>query len=389
MLAAARPFAGREPVLTQEGAGRVLVQDVVARVDVPPLDNAQMDGYAVRCSDIATVPALLPVALRFAAGDAPGVLPAGAAARIFTGAPIPEGCDAVLMQEITRAQEQGVQILEAPRVGQWIRRRGDDYSEGSVVLAAGQGLRPQHLGIAAAVGVDRLWVVPRPRVALFCTGDELALPGTAPRPGCIYNSNRFVLGGLLQSLGCEVLDMGIVPDSQTATIAALERAAADAQVVISSGGVSVGEEDHVRAALESLGELQLWRIAMKPGKPLAFGRIGLAPFIGLPGNPVSSFVTFVTLVRPFLLRCLGVRDLAPLGLAMPADFERPADPIRCEFLRVRCNSAGRLEPFANQNSALLRSLAWADGLAQISAGETVTRGQAVRYLPLAELTGPP
>jgi molybdopterin molybdotransferase len=389
MLAAARPIAGVEELTTGAAGGRVLARPVSALVDVPPLDNAQMDGYAVRCADLPGVPATLPVALRIAAGQAPGILPAAAAARIFTGAPIPAGCDAVVMQEATQAQGESVVIREAPVVGQWIRRRGSDITLGSVALQAGQALRAQHLGIAASVGAAHLTVVRRPRVALFCTGDELATPGETPAPGRIYNSNRFVLAGLLQALGCEVHDLGIVPDKLAATQLALERAATGADLVLSSGGVSVGEEDHVKAALSSMGELQMWQIAIKPGKPLAFGRIGAVPFIGLPGNPVASFVAFLVLVRPFILRCMGVAAVAPRAASVRADFERAADPVRREFLRARFNDTGGLELFPSQNSALLSSVSWADGLVDLPAATAVVHGQSVRFLSFGELTGPP
>jgi molybdopterin molybdotransferase len=390
MLAAAPAIAGVEELPTEAAVGRILARPVLALVDVPPADNAQMDGYAVRCADLAAgVPAVLPVALRIAAGQAPGVLPAGAAARIFTGAPIPDGCDAVVMQEAAGAVTAGVEIREQPVPGQWIRRRGADITRGSVALAAGQALRAQHLGIAASVGAAHLTVVRRPRVAFFCTGDELTLPGETAAPGRIYNSNRYVLAGLLQALGCEVHDLGIVRDQLAATQRALERAATGADLVLSSGGVSVGEEDHVKAALAALGELQAWRIAIKPGKPLAFGRVGSVPFIGLPGNPVASFVSFVILVRPFLLRCMGASDIRPRAAGVCADFERPADPLRREFLRARLNDSGRLELFPSQNSALLSSVSWADGLVDLPAGEAVVRGQTVRFLPFGELTGPP
>lgn len=389
LLAAARPIGDVQEVATALAGGRVLARPVLARVDVPPLDNAQMDGYAVRCSDIATVPATLPVRLRIAAGQPPGVLPSGAAARIFTGAPIPAGCDAVVMQEATRSEGESVVILEAPSPDQWIRRRGIDIAEGTVALPAGRALRAQHLGIAASVGAAHLAVVRRPRVALFSTGDELAMPEEAPAPGRIYNSNRYVLSGLLRALGCEVDDLGIVPDQLEATRAVLAQAAGGADLVLSSGGVSVGEEDHVKAALSSLGQLHLWQVAMKPGKPLAFGRIGATPFIGLPGNPVATFVGFVILVRPFLLRTMGVTDPASPAILLRADFARPADLQRREFLRVRRNGAGGLDVFPTQNSALLSSVSWADGLVDVPAGTAIARGQAVPYLSLDALTGPP
>jgi len=389
MLASVRAITGVEELPTGAAGGRVLARPVRAQVDVPPLDNAQMDGYAVRCADLAQVPAVLPVRLRVAAGQAPGILPAGAAARIFTGAAIPSGCDAVVMQEAALEHGDRVEIREVPRPGQWIRRHGSDIACGALALDAGQALRAQHLGIAASVGAAHLTVVRRPRVALFCTGDELATPGDVPLPGQIYNSNRYMLSGLLQALGCDVQDLGIVPDRLDATQRALEQAATGADAIVSSGGVSVGEEDHVKAALASMGELHLWQIAMKPGKPLAFGRVGAVPFIGLPGNPVASLVAFVMLVRPYLLRAMGVEQVHARAAFMRADFERAADPVRREFLRVRVNDAGGLDAYASQNSALLSSVSWADGLADVPAGTAVQRGQPIRFLALGELTGPP
>jgi molybdopterin molybdotransferase len=389
MLGAAQVIGGTEALATREASGRVLARDVLAEVDVPPLDNAQMDGYAVRCADVPEVPARLPVALRITAGQAPAVLPLGCAARIFTGAPIPAGCDAVVMQEDTQAQDGAVTLLRRPEPAQWIRRAGCDIRHGSVALPAGMPLRAQHLGVAASVGAARLTVVRRPRVALFCTGNELAMPGEAAGPGRIYNSNRFVLAGLLEALGCELRDLGIVPDSLAATRAVLEQAAAGSDLILSSGGVSVGEEDHVRAALESLGRLELWQIAMKPGKPLAFGSVQSVPFIGLPGNPVSSFVTFVLFVRPFLLHRMGVRDPVARGIRLRAAFSRRSDAVRREFLRARINEAGDVELHADQSAAVLSSVAWAHGLIDMPAATQVEPGQLVRFLPLAELTGAP
>jgi molybdopterin molybdotransferase len=352
-----------------------------------------MDGYAVRCADVPRVPATLPVALRIAAGQAAAPLPPGAAARIFTGAPVPDGCDAVVMQEHARAEGGQVTLLEAPEPGRWIRRRGSDIREGAVALAAGQPLRPQHLGIAASVGAAQLDVTRRPRVALFSTGDELMMPGdpvpAGDGPPRLFNSNRFVLSGLLQVLGCEVEDLGIVGDSAAATRAALLAASARADLIVSTGGVSVGEEDHVKAALVELGRLDLWQVAMRPGKPLAFGSVRSVDFLGLPGNPVASFVTFVLLVRPYLLRRLGVTEPAHRPVLLPARFAWSADPVRREFLRVRVDADGALERYPSQNSALLSSVAWADGLADLAPGEAVEPGRSVRFLSLAELTGPP
>jgi molybdopterin molybdotransferase len=256
-------------------------------------------------------------------------------------------------------------------------------------LPAGTRLGPAELGLAASIGMAHLEVVRKPRVALFSTGDELVMPGTvAPQdmpPGAIYNSNRFFLLNLLRRMGCEVADLGIVPDNRSATIAALQGAAADNDVILTSGGVSVGEEDHIKPAVQSLGTLDLWQIAIKPGKPFAHGRIGAAHFIGLPGNPVSSYVTFLLLVRPFLLRLQGVRDLAMKSMAVRADFDWPKADKRREFLRVRRNANGGLDLFNNQSSGVLTSAVWGDGVVDVPPGQPILYGQTVQYIPFSEL----
>ncbi len=392
LLAQAQPLAGMEQVRTFDADGRVLAQDLVSQLQVPPQDNSSMDGYAVRAHEIADEGVTLPVTQRIPAGSAAAPLAPGSAARIFTGAPVPEGADAIVMQEETEpAGEQAVRILRVPAPGQWIRRSGEDVTRGAVVLARGHRLDPAALGLAASIGMDRLTVARRPRVALFSTGDELVMPGEVPpgemRPGAIYNSNRFFLQALLRRLGCEVSDFGIVPDAREATVRALDLAAGEHDLILTSGGVSVGEEDHVKPAVQSLGTLDLWQIAIKPGKPFAHGRVRSAHFMGLPGNPVSSFVTFLLLVRPFLLKLQGAAEVGVRAMTVPAAFDWPRADKRREFLRVRRNAAGAVELFANQSSGVLTSAVWADGLVDNPAGATIARGDPVRFLSLAELLG--
>jgi molybdopterin molybdotransferase len=382
--------AGREDVSTFEALGRVLAQEVRSQLDVPPADNTSMDGYAVRCADVTVAGVSLPVSQRIPAGVVGRVLEPGTAARIFTGAQIPAGADAVVMQEHCEAVGDAVRIGEVPTPGQWIRRRGEDVRAGSVVLARGTRLTPQALGLAASVGAAALRVARRPRVALFSTGDELAMPGEPLKPGSIYNSNRYTLRALVEALGCPCEDLGIVPDTLEATREALRRAARANDLIVTSGGVSVGEEDHLRPAVRAEGRLDLWQVAIKPGKPLAFGAVrreagGAAWFIGLPGNPVSSFVTFVLAVRPFLLRLQGAVDVALRPVHQRADFDWPRPDRRREFLRVRRNAAGGLDLFPNQSSGVLTSAVWGDGFVDNPAGQAIRAGDSVAYLPFAEL----
>ena len=405
LLAFAVPLADIEFVSTFEADGRVLAQDLVSALQVPPHDNSSMDGYAVRCFDVAqalqsTEPegGTLPVSQRIAAGSSGVPLAPMTAARIFTGAPIPLGADAVVMQEdcdvLPGADGPGstvVRIKSVPAPGQWIRRAGEDVTQGAVVLSKGERLTPAALGLAASIGMNVLQVARRPRVALFSTGDELVMPGdVAPeqmKPGAIYNSNRFFLRALLLRLGCEVSDLGIVPDRLDATVAALQAAAQRHDLILTSGGVSVGEEDHIKPAVQSLGQLDLWQIAIKPGKPFAYGRVANAHFIGLPGNPVSSFVTFLLLVRPFLLKLQGVTQGAIKSIAVPAHFTWARADKRREFLRVRRNAAGGLDLFANQSSGVLTSAVWGDGLVDNPPGQTIAFGDPVRFIPFSELLG--
>ncbi|MCX7167583.1 MAG: molybdopterin molybdotransferase MoeA [Rhodocyclales bacterium] len=384
LLAGAVPVRDTETVATQSAAGRILAQGLHSTIDVPPLDNTSMDGYAVRCADVPAAGTRLVVGQRIPAGSVGRSLAPGTAARIFTGAPLPTGVDAVVMQELCAVDGDHVTVNHVPKVGEWIRRRGEDIAAGSEVLAAGTRLSAAHVGVAASVGAAQLTVFRRLRVALFSTGDELAMPGEALKPGGIYNSNRYTLRALLEGLGCEVADLGIVPDSRDATRSALREAAAANDLILTSGGVSVGEEDHVKPAVEAEGSLDLWKIAIKPGKPLAFGRVGAAAFIGLPGNPVSSFVTFVMLVRPFILKAQGASKLRPRARGLQADFDCKGDPRR-EFLRARINAEGGLELFANQSSGVLTSCTWADGLIDNPPRHAIHSGDTVRFLPFSEL----
>ena len=405
LLAKAQPALPAERVGTFDADGRVLAQDLVSGLTVPPRDNSAMDGYAVRVADCAAPGAVLQVAQRIPAGTVGTPLAAGTAARIFTGAQIPEGADAVVMQEDTVATAQegslgSVRIEIVPAAGQWIRRAGEDVASGDVVLKKGERLTPAALGLAASIGFDRLQVARRPRVALLSTGDELVMPGEvapeAMKPGAIYNSNRFFMRALLHRLGCEANDLGIVPDRRDATIEALREAAERNDLIITTGGVSVGEEDHIRAALQTLGELQLWSLSMKPGKPFAYGAIprsgrgeaqGHCHVTGLPGNPVSSFLTFLMLVRPFLLTLQGAARVAPEPVAMRADFDWLRPDKRREFLRARRNAQGGLDLFGNQSSGVLTSMVWGDGLVDNPSGHAIRAGDTVSFIPLATLLG--
>jgi molybdopterin molybdotransferase len=368
-------------VPTLEATNRVLARAQRSTMDVPPMDNSAMDGYAIRVSDGVK----LKVTQKIMAGSVGKPLEPGTAARIFTGAPIPPGADAIVMQEHTAVQGDQVELKKKPGPGEWIRRVGSDVQKGGEILPAGKRLLPQDTGLAASVGIKSLPVFRRIRLGLFFTGDELVMPGEPLAPGRIYNSNRFTLRGLGEVFGCEVRDYGIVPDSLEATRAALQRAAAECDLIVTSGGVSVGEADYVKPAVEAEGKLLMWRIAMKPGRPLAFGTIGKSFFIGLPGNPVSSFVTFLIFVRPFLLRTQGLEHVEPKAIAARADFDWPEPDARREFLRVKWNARGGLDLYPTQDSAVLASTAWADGLVDNPAGHAIRKGEMLRFLPYSEL----
>ena len=406
LLAQVHGLQQTELVSTFDADGRVLAQAVTSSLHVPPQDNSAMDGYAVRCADLVSgevLPPLLPISQRIPAGSAGSALQAGTVARIFTGAPIPAGADAVVMQEDCEFVQSKiadllgkVRVNAVPKVGQWIRKAGEDVARGAVVLQKGARLTPASLGLAASIGLAQLSVVRQPKVALFSTGDELVMPGDiAPEnmpAGSIYNSNRFFLRALLKRLGCDVTDMGIVPDNLETTKAALRSAAEGHDLILTSGGVSVGEEDHIKPAVTALGELNLWQIAIKPGKPFAYGKVNNSGssthFIGLPGNPVSSFITFLVLVRPFILKLQGLENVAPIAtqsIAVKSDFTWDKADKRREFLRVKRNASGGLDLFPNQSSGVLTSAVWGDGVVDNPSGQTIAVGDMVQFVSFADL----
>ena len=385
LLAGARTVAETEAVPTLSATGRVLAVAQRSTMNVPPMDNSAMDGYAVRIADLPRPDSRLKVAQKIPAGSTGKALAPGTAARIFTGAPIPAGADAIVMQEFCAQEDDEVVIKKIPERGEWIRLTGSDIRAGGEVLPAGIRLRPQDTGLAASVGIASLPVHRRLRLGLFFTGDELVMPGDPLPPGRIYNSNRFTLNGLAGIFECETRDYGIVPDSLAATREMLRRASAECDVIVTSGGVSVGEADFVKPAVEAEGELLMWKIAMKPGRPLAFGRVGKANFIGLPGNPVSSFVTFLIFARPFLLKSQGVADVQARAIAARADFDWPEPDPRREYLRVKWNARGGLGLYPTQDSAVLMSTAWADGLVDNPPDQPIRPGDAVKFISYSEL----
>ncbi|MEH6471187.1 MAG: gephyrin-like molybdotransferase Glp [Halopseudomonas sp.] len=390
LLQSVTPTQEIEQVGLQQALGRVLAEDQCAGLDVPPHDNSAMDGYAVRVADLkAAAGQPLSISQRVPAGADPQPLQPGTVARIFTGATIPEGADAVVMQENVQLDGDRAIMPVEIELGEHIRCRGQDIAKGDPVVAAGTRLQPQHLGVLASIGVAEFPCYRKQRVALLSSGDELAQPGQAARPGQIYNSNRYSLTGLVQQLGMELVDLGTVEDTLEATKLALSDAAKHADCIITSGGVSVGEEDHIKPAVEALGEISLWKLAIKPGKPLAFGRVAGVPFIGLPGNPVSAMLCFQVLARPVLSKMQG--DAAPIrsGVRLPIQFSRSKPQVRREYLRVqRLESDGvvELRPHPNQSSGVLTSVAWADGYAVIPANATIEPGDLVEFFAFSELS---
>ena len=381
LLSASRCLAGVENIPLEAALGRTLADAVVSPLNVPPADNSAMDGYALRWSDWQSGAPGLPVSKRITAGSSPGTLEPGTAARIFTGAEIPAGADTVVMQEHCEETGDRVHVDKLPPRGANIRPRGQDVRTGQAVLQEGQRLRPQDLGLLASLGLAQIPVRRRLRVAMMSTGDELIEPGEPVAAGKIYNSNRYMLRGQLEAWGFEVVDMGVARDDFTAVESLMREAAEAADVIVTTGGVSVGEEDHVRAVVERLGRLDLWRIAVKPGKPFAFGRVGETPFLGLPGNPVSVFVTLLVVARPFLFSCQGIGDTSLRAVTGTALFDRKAG-WREEYIRVRSTTEGLLV-YDNQSSGALFSTCWADGFVRQPADTAIESGSEVEYLPFS------
>ena len=382
ILAQAEPVEQVEQVELLDALNRVLADDLYSSIDVPGYDNSAMDGYAVRSEDCQVSGSMLPVKQRIPAGQVGSALEPGSAARIFTGAPVPEGADAVVMQEMCVQQDDNVTINTTVKAGSNVRRAGEDIATGEVGFACRQATTCPGTGATGIGRAGRVQGKRRLKVATFFTGDEIVSPGQPLAPGQIYNSNRYTLRGLLQTMDCEVIDLGIVPDTLEATVDVLQRAAEGADLVITSGGVSVGEEDYVRIALEQLGELSMWRIAMKPGKPVAFGKVGKALFMGLPGNPVSVFVTFLLFARALILKLQGADDYLAKPVSVIADFDWPKVK-RQEYLRVRLtreDNQVKAQLYPHQGSGVLSSASWADGLVEVKIDGEIKKGEPVNYL---------
>ena len=391
LLNNATPLDETETVDLIDAGGRILAENLCSNLNVPPADNSAMDGYAVRSADFTSEEKQrLPVSQRICAGEVGAELEVKTVARIFTGASIPAGADAVIMQEYCEVDGDSIMTSGPVGAGTNLRKAGEDITVGDTILKIGDKLKPQDLGLAASVGVSKLKVYRRLRVGIFFTGDELREPGTELKAGQIYNSNRYTLRGLLANLGCEIIDLGIVKDTLEATRNAMSEAAEKSDLVMTSGGVSVGEEDYVRIALEEIGQLDLWRINIKPGKPLAFGKIGDTPFLGMPGNPVSVFATFCVFAHPYVQKKAGATDVLPNSFMTPAGFEWNKKGSRCEYVRARIeqDASGKasITLFPHQGSGVLTSTSWANGLAIIPPQTIINEGDSVEFIPFSELS---
>jgi molybdopterin molybdotransferase len=390
LLGFAKTVEQTKTVALTEALHRILAAEVKSTINVPPAANSAMDGYALRLADVkAGNTTVLKVTQRIPAGEIGQPIQPGEAARIFTGAPVPDNADVVIMQE--QVEIDGEMMSFDAAVSQWqnIRAAAEDIAEGDIILQKGTRLRAQDLGLAASIGVAQFEVTRKIRVGIFFTGDELVEPGKPLGPGKIYDSNRYTITGLLQDMGCEIVDLGIVGDTLAQTEQALQKATETTDLVITSGGVSVGEEDHIRIALEKLGKLHMWRLKIKPGKPLAFGIVNDTAFMGLPGNPVSVFATFCLFVAPFIKKLQGRKKIYTESTRVTAAFEWPKPDSRREFTRARLERDEfnnlRATLYPNQGSGVLMSTSWADGFVDIVENQAVRPGDSVNYLSFKDI----
>jgi molybdopterin molybdotransferase len=384
LLSQVVPLERTELIPLEQALGRILATPIVSDINVPPRKNSNMDGYALHSYDLEHNQTLQ-VSARIAAGSDPQPLKLGTAARIFTGAVIPEGANCVVMQEETELNGELVTILcNTTRPGQNIRNIGEDIAQYDEILRAGQTLKPQDLGLISSIGVAKVEVYARLKIATFTTGDELLEPGEAPCNGKIFNANRYVMGGLIRDLGFELIDLGRVEDTLASTVSALQKAASLADVVLTTGGVSVGEEDHIKPALQQLGELHMSTVKMRPGKPLAYVQIGTVPFMGLPGNPVSAFATFNLFARPYLLKMQGANEIKSKPIWLESAFEWPVSHFRRDFLRAKIvnkNQKTYVDIYPNQGSGVLSSTVWAEGFVVVPEDTVIHRGDKVAFYP--------
>lgn len=395
LLTHATPISDTENISLIDSINRVLAEDIVSSINVPPADNSAMDGYAININDLdkSNHSSTLPISQTIAAGHPPTALAAGTAARIFTGAEIPQGANAVVMQEKCSRLESHVTLPSSVELQNNIRPQGQDIRQGDFVLKKGRQLQAQDIGLLASIGIVKVRVYRKLTVAILSTGDELVEPGKPLSPGKIYNSNRYLLHGFLSKIGINIIDCGSIEDTHTATITALQKAA-ECDCIISTGGVSVGDEDHIKQAVNDLGALEFWRIAIKPGKPLAFGYINKqhsntaqsnTPFIGLPGNPASVFITFLLFALPLLRQLQHLPYLPPKGVLLGANFSRTANPQRQEYLRAKTNEHDMVDIYPNQSSGVLSSTSWTEGLVIVPPQTTINMGDKVTFVTFNEL----